>query len=212
MFVPDLNRAVGAGFIPNGCAAIGWLSSANQYMRGTTSESFIRALRRQLLRPWKPLRDWGVGGPHRCELCPPNTAPASLGEFLIPSKQVVYAVPLMLLHYVTAHEYLPPAEFQIAVEECPLPCSPEFMTLLSPHFEMGLASSYSFTNPISPDEYRRLSFEHASMHWGNRGASASTLPEWDEVLDVADAHSLADARRAKLQARLAAALERNRRG
>jgi hypothetical protein len=47
-------------------------------------------------------------GVHRCEICGQAT---SHGEFFIDLNGVRYILPNMVVHYVEAHGYAPPAEF-----------------------------------------------------------------------------------------------------
>jgi hypothetical protein len=83
------------------------------------SEAFLEALRKHVSTPWQPVV---AAGSHRCEFC----SVISDGRFTrgssniwIPSEGVVYVAPELVLHYVEAHNYRPPAGFITAVLTCP---------------------------------------------------------------------------------------------
>ena len=44
----------------------------------------------------------------------------------VPTNQVVYVAPSMIVHYIDAHSYLPPTEFCDAVMLCPAMRSMEY--------------------------------------------------------------------------------------
>jgi hypothetical protein len=60
------------------------------------------------------LEDWTLGC-HTCEVC---DQVESHGQFTIDWAGVRYVLPLMVLHYIEAHAYLPPSEFLTALEAC----------------------------------------------------------------------------------------------
>jgi hypothetical protein len=47
-------------------------------------------------------------------------------DILVPDKTVIYMAPSLILHYIRAHQYLPPACFVLAVLNCPEPGSEEY--------------------------------------------------------------------------------------
>jgi hypothetical protein len=49
----------------------------------------------------------------------------------VPGRTVLYVAPEMILHYVTDHRYLPPAEFVEAVTTCPLPGTPAYAAAIA---------------------------------------------------------------------------------
>lgn len=78
-------------------------------------------------------RQYHFRGLHDCTLCRPGPGarlPRSHVNLLIPSKRVVFACPAAIVHYLTAHSYLPPAEFVDAVFECPPYGSPQYFESL----------------------------------------------------------------------------------
>jgi len=58
--------------------------------------------------------DQGWLGEHECEVCNSHT---DRGEILIVYNNTMYVAPRILLHYITAHSYLPPGEFLNAVDK-----------------------------------------------------------------------------------------------
>ncbi|MGE6760912.1 hypothetical protein ACQKGO_23030 [Corallococcus interemptor] len=108
--------------------AVGWLERGHAYPRGTVDEAFFAALFRLCVNPWRP--PFVTAGFHRCTLCQftglnaaisYKGAHVSLGteNVLIPGETKVFIAPTMILHYIDAHEYVPPREFQEAVLRCP---------------------------------------------------------------------------------------------
>jgi hypothetical protein len=118
MYYPDLSpyayfRTEPAESVVN----VGWLSRDHGFATGAVPEEFVIALRRLVKAPVNLSR-----GFHFCELCPP---PAHGLEFLDPISETIgngeirvpgdrgrtLVAPVLVLHYVEAHQYQPPAEF-----------------------------------------------------------------------------------------------------
>jgi hypothetical protein len=106
---------------------VGWLSRAYPYTQGTVSELFVARLLGLVQSPVNLYR-----GLHFCEFCPgpemrttprglriaePLPGTAGNGEIRVRGTSGrIYVAPVLIHHYVTAHCYLPPAEFISAVE------------------------------------------------------------------------------------------------
>ncbi|MBN8228925.1 hypothetical protein JYK02_15555 [Corallococcus macrosporus] len=108
--------------------AVGWLEKGNAYPRGAVDEKFFRALLRLCAKPWQP--PVVSAGVHLCSLCQfaGRLAGSSYGgasgaigteNVFIPGETKVFVAPAMIVHYIDAHEYVPPREFQEAVLKCP---------------------------------------------------------------------------------------------
>jgi hypothetical protein len=52
------------------------------------------------------------------------------GNVLVPSGEILYAAPAMVVHYIEAHNYQPPAAFIEAVLRCPVPPQPAYYNAL----------------------------------------------------------------------------------
>jgi len=101
---------------------VGWLGGDSHFDRGAVPPDFVAAL--AALCRWP---GWLHRGVHECELCPAGSRagfgdPASLeygnGQIrILGSKEVWYAAPTLVHHYVVAHGYVPPSEFVQAVCE-----------------------------------------------------------------------------------------------
>jgi hypothetical protein len=105
---------------------VGWLSAAQPFHFGAPDERFVDALRQLVSSPINLYR-----GVHICEFCPsplvktiPNggfmieTLPGTTGNGEIrvaAANGITYVAPVLVLHYVVAHKYLPPQEFIDAV-------------------------------------------------------------------------------------------------
>lgn len=107
--------------------AVGWLERGHDYSHGDVSSEFMRALMELLLDPWQPVVTAGV---HRCTFCRFTGGPGVVrfgsieitvgsSNLFVPGLDVVYVAPSLIAHYVDAHDYAPPGEFQEAVLSCP---------------------------------------------------------------------------------------------
>ena len=98
---------------------IGWLAKGNEFPTGDVGPDVVDALIRHAAAPVNVMR-----GVHDCEFCEAEspqtvwTADGSVSAWLGFSEIHVsgtdgirYAAPTLIVHYVTEHDYLPPAEF-----------------------------------------------------------------------------------------------------
>jgi len=84
---------------------IGWLSIDNEYPKGTTPQEAIEKIRELTQKPVNICR-----GTHRCEFCDTNPKMGN-GEIRVPAPDVIFASPVLILHYIEEHEYKPPEAF-----------------------------------------------------------------------------------------------------
>ena len=100
--------------------AVGWLEQGHAFATGTVSKEFFAQLVGLLIDPWQPA---ATAGFHQCAFCrnttERNTIVAGTANLFIPARTGVYVAPSLITHYVDAHEYCPPADFQQAVLKCP---------------------------------------------------------------------------------------------
>lgn len=101
---------------------VGWLSASHPFPTGPIDDRLVAALQRLVACPVNLYR-----GSHSCEFCPPppmKMSPGGIpmlyplpgttgnGEIRITATNgIVYVAPVLVLHYVVAHGYLPPQEF-----------------------------------------------------------------------------------------------------
>jgi hypothetical protein len=133
MYFPDLSPYEYGGTEPHPKVLnIGWLSATHGFTRNTADEQFVDALRRLVASPVNLYR-----GKHTCEFCPPPPMKLIRGGFRVPDEPpgttgtgeirvlakngVTYVAPVLVLHYVVAHGYLPPQDFVDAVIAAALP-------------------------------------------------------------------------------------------
>jgi hypothetical protein len=106
---------------------IGWLSVDFPVTKGKTSDAFLVRLRQLVQAPVNLYR-----GAHLCEFCPPPPVKVTEGglrliepppgtsgngEIRVSDRSgITYVAPVLILHYVETHGYLPPLEFILAVE------------------------------------------------------------------------------------------------
>jgi hypothetical protein len=139
-YFPDLSPyAYGHGSHP-GVVHVGWLDNVHPYPKGMVEARLLQKMKSLASKPVELYR-----GKHVCELClepsdlakiylpnriviDPNSAWArwiaersSNGEIRVSHAGIVYAAPVLIIHNIEVHRYLPPAEFLVAVEEAPAP-------------------------------------------------------------------------------------------
>ncbi|MFG1652140.1 hypothetical protein ACGFIE_19650 [Micromonospora sp. NPDC049275] len=97
---------------------VGWLDAAHPFPTGAPPDGLLSAL-----TELATVRVRQTRGYHYCEICVRDLGEDTRdavrqgaiaresAEFEVRGDGVVYAAPQLLLHYVAAHEYLPPAEF-----------------------------------------------------------------------------------------------------
>lgn len=128
--------------------AVGWLDSQHSFQKGRVDRAFFDALSRLLENPWQP---FATAGRHGCELCTFTGGPAEIrvGEVTIavgaanvfvPSDDGVFVAPSLIVHYIDAHEYVPPDAFQRAVIACPPMRSIDYLKALRSHGVHRLAA------------------------------------------------------------------------
>jgi hypothetical protein len=126
--------AYGHGSHP-GVVHVGWLDNIRPYPKGTVDARLIEKMKLLASTPVELYR-----GKHICELCvePPDlvktTQPnrvvldpncswarwvnqrSSNGEIRVSGEGIIFAAPVLIVHYIEAHNYLPPTAFLRAVE------------------------------------------------------------------------------------------------
>lgn len=137
-YFPDLYPyAYGYGSHP-GVVHVGWLDNNHPFSTGEVSVRLIEKMKCLASRPVELYR-----GKHRCELCvePPDLIKAYLpngividpkcswaqwsdarssnGEIRASRGGAIFAAPVLIVHYIQAHRYLPPDQFLRAIEETP---------------------------------------------------------------------------------------------
>jgi hypothetical protein len=140
----------GVDYAP-GLRSIGWLEKEHPYNRGPVSPEFTTALKSLLIAPWQP---FVFAGFHRCRFCRitggPSTFPTITGteiqlggnNLYIPGDGFLYVAPSTIIHYIDAHEYAPPDEFQIAVLNCPEMRSMPYLKLIRANAPPGFLQRF----------------------------------------------------------------------
>ncbi|MBM0231547.1 hypothetical protein JNW91_06515 [Micromonospora sp. STR1_7] len=97
---------------------VGWLDASHPFPTGASPDELMPALMNLATVRVRQTR-----GYHYCEICildmgddameaiRQGTIARESAEFEVRGEGFVYAAPQLLLHYLAAHEYLPPAEF-----------------------------------------------------------------------------------------------------
>ena len=111
--------------------AIGWLDDKHGYPKGIAPAEFVHKLRRiteseTLLGLYENESECLLHkllGLHTCELCDNYNHG---DDIVVPSDQVMYVAPKMIVHYIKEHGYLPPEQFIDAVLKSPFPGTKDY--------------------------------------------------------------------------------------
>jgi hypothetical protein len=112
-----------------GVVHVGWLDNVHPYPKGTVDAKLIERMKLLAFNPVELYR-----GKHICELCvePADLVKTKLpnrvgldpscswaqwvnqrsgnGEIRVSGERIVFAAPVLIVHYIEAHNYLPPSE------------------------------------------------------------------------------------------------------
>lgn len=113
--------------------AVGWLHPDHLYPRGTPPAVFVEQLDMLVRTASASMKDldWPYFlGIHQCEFCGEVSGYCNFG---VPAGDLLYVAPEMILHYVTAHGYLPPRPFVDASMRAPFPRSEEYRSRVEPY-------------------------------------------------------------------------------
>lgn len=130
--------------------AVGWLEEGREFRRGRVDPRFVHKLVLLLGEP-SPLER--STDPHYCSLCVFSRGPSEFHLFqspgmpsvpmgnrnlVLPGAGFLYVAPSLVLHYMDAHQYVPPDEFIKAVLECPPIRSQEYQKAVQALAPKGL--------------------------------------------------------------------------
>jgi len=130
MYFDDMSRSCQVGSGPD-IRAIGWLDDLHPFPTGEVPLMVMARLAEHIesQRSWQPVVAMGL---HNCELCAERRVSENM-NLRIPGAGVIYVAPVMILHYIEVHRYLPPEEFIHAVIGAPLHGPPEFEHAMAPY-------------------------------------------------------------------------------
>lgn len=125
-YFPDLSPYAYGHHAHPGVVHVGWLDNAHHFNHGTVE---TRLIGRMMLLAAKPVEPYF--GSHVCELClePPDLDQDQVvwlewanqrsgnGEIRVSHGGITFAAPVLIVHYIEEHGYLPPSVFLKAVEE-----------------------------------------------------------------------------------------------
>lgn len=131
-YFPDLSPYAYGHHAHPGVVHVGWLDNVHHFTHGTVE---TRLIGKMMLLAAKPVELYF--GLHVCELClePPNLRTGTggfidpvvwgewaeqrsgTGEIRVAHRGITFAAPVLIVHYIEEHGYLPPSVFLKAVEE-----------------------------------------------------------------------------------------------
>jgi hypothetical protein len=100
---------------PKQAVTVGWLENGYPFKTGPVPRPLLSKLRKLAEDPKNPM--WGF---HECDICTTarRNRPQGNGEIhVVSSDGTIYVAPTLIVHYIKAHNYLPPEEFIEAVLE-----------------------------------------------------------------------------------------------
>ena len=119
--------------------AVGWLHPDYPYTMGAVPAEFLTRLKEFISRSndvEEALYFGAAGGFHTCEFCGRAHGTANIG---VPSGELLFVAPEMVVHYIERHDYSPPPEFVVAVFQSPLPDSEEYQLITEPFWHLHQA-------------------------------------------------------------------------
>jgi hypothetical protein len=135
-YFPDLSPYAYGHRAHPGVVHVGWLDNVHPFPHGRVEGRLVERMKRLAAKPVERYR-----GIHICELCvePPALVKTNLpnrvvidpncswmrwvdqrssnGEIRVSRGGVTFAAPVLIVHYIEEHGYLPPTDFLKAVEE-----------------------------------------------------------------------------------------------
>jgi hypothetical protein len=96
--------------------AVGWLECGRPFSLGAVDPRVYSKLKELSADPWQP---FVFAGHHSCDLCTYEPGASGSGNVFVPGDTVIYVCPELVVHYMNAHGYQPPAVFCSAVLACP---------------------------------------------------------------------------------------------
>ena len=113
----------------NSLLAVGWLERGHHFTSGNIDKEIYDRLCELLQDPFQPGIFMGI---HECELCQWQFSVKFAGSsnLFVPNGETIFVCPELILHYIDAHWYKPPAIFCEAVMACPPIRSMEYKKIL----------------------------------------------------------------------------------
>jgi hypothetical protein len=96
--------------------AVGWLERGRPFSVGAVDARVYSKLKQLSANPWEP---FVTAGSHSCDLCTYEPGASGSGNVFVPTDTLIYVCPALIVHYMNAHGYQPPAIFCSAVLACP---------------------------------------------------------------------------------------------
>jgi hypothetical protein len=144
--------------------AVGWLEHPHPYATGAPPEGLATRLETLIEQTRVRFSQLTFRGVHRCGICELHGQSfGSVGwsqeNLIVPGAGEVFAAPGGVVHYVTSHDYLPPAAFVTAAMNCPSVGSPAYFEALR------VANSGTAPPLESSEEFSRRLASLRKGHW-----------------------------------------------
>ncbi len=119
---------------PSLLRAVGWLEYGKPYSTGVIDVQVLNRLTELRVNAWEPVH---FSGYHRCDLCSGEQGPVGINNLFIPGDGFLYVSPELIVHYITVHQYAPPAEFCATVLACPPMGSRAYLKVVEPLWQQA---------------------------------------------------------------------------
>jgi hypothetical protein len=123
-YFQDLSPWTRFGETANQLIAIGWLDQSHPFTQATQANIDPAIIAKLQQLPKQAPVSIAFLSINECPYCRETASDTS---FVIPGDGFLYVYPSLLLHYIQAHGYAPPAAFCEAVLNCPPLDSPEYV-------------------------------------------------------------------------------------
>jgi hypothetical protein len=96
----------------NSLLAVGWLERGHDFTSGNIDKEIYDRLCELFQDPFQPVISAGL---HICDLCQFSEKFGGVHNLFVPNGETIFVCPELILHYIDAHWYKPPASFCEAV-------------------------------------------------------------------------------------------------
>jgi len=149
MYFPDLSPYQYVSQYTAHTLNVGWLDAEHNFLTGKPDEEILERLKIHCQNDVNP-----TFGIHPCELCGNVSGSAEIRVFGRDDK--IYAAPSLIWHYMAEHHYQPPAEFLQAIQEGPLPDTPDYKKFWHWYYAGGESEKEFMT----PEEWEAYQAQH----------------------------------------------------
>jgi len=137
-YIPDLSPCEYFGAAHSSdLVAVGWLEKGHEFTIADFDAEFTANPVESVHETWEPVRFAGAHGGEFSRF----SRIGGVANLFVPAEGFLYVAPSLIVHYIDAHEYAPPAAFQRAVIACPRMRSMEYLKAILKNGPKSLVAS-----------------------------------------------------------------------